>query len=109
VIVVDDRLLFEILAGTETPDLAEIAVGGVATPFSWYYRLSRAISSGRVDGSRCLQIRCRVPGLSAKVGAGESAASHSHGFGRTVSGKSDVTLVTPVTVASALDLKVSVT
>lgn len=50
-IVVDDRLLFEILSGTETTELAQRAAGGIATTFSWYYRLSRAISTGRVDGS----------------------------------------------------------
>ncbi len=50
-IVVDDRLLFEILSGTETTELAHRAAGGIATTFSWYYRLSRAISTGRVDGS----------------------------------------------------------
>ena len=50
-IVVDDRLLFEVLSGTETAEFAEHAVGGIATTFSWYYRLSRALSTGRVDGS----------------------------------------------------------
>ena len=50
-IVVDDRLLFEILAGTENTQLVELAAGGVATTFSWYYRLARAVSTGRVDGS----------------------------------------------------------
>ena len=50
-IVVDDRLLFEILAGTESAQLIELAAGGVATTFSWYYRLARAVSTGRVDGS----------------------------------------------------------
>ena len=50
-IVVDDRLLFEILSGTETIELAQRAAGGIATTFSWYYRLSRAISTGRIDGS----------------------------------------------------------
>ena len=50
-IIVDDRLLFVILTGTETTELALRAAGGIATTFSWYYRLSRAISTGRVDGS----------------------------------------------------------
>lgn len=50
-IVVDDRLLFEILSGAETTELAQRAAGGIATTFSCYYRLSRAISTGRVDGS----------------------------------------------------------
>ena len=50
-IVLDDRLLFEVLSGAETADVARLGADGVATTFSWYYRLSRAISTGRVDGS----------------------------------------------------------
>ena len=50
-IVLDDRLLFEVLSGAETADLARLAADGIATTFSWYYRLSRAISTERVDGS----------------------------------------------------------
>jgi hypothetical protein len=51
VIVVDDRLLFEVLSGTETAEFAQHASDGIATTFSWYYRLSRALSTGRIDGS----------------------------------------------------------
>jgi hypothetical protein len=51
VIVVDDRLLFEVLSGTETAEFAELLTSGVATTFSWYYRLSRALSTDRIDGS----------------------------------------------------------
>ena len=50
-IVVDDRLLFEVISGTEAAEFAAHASGGIATTFSWFYRLSRAISTGRVDGS----------------------------------------------------------
>lgn len=50
-IVVDDRLLFGVLSGTETPEFAQHASGGIAKTFSWYYRLSRALSTERVDGS----------------------------------------------------------
>ena len=50
-IVVDDRLLFDVLAGTELSEFGEFAKAGIATTFSWYYRLARAISSGRIDGS----------------------------------------------------------
>ena len=50
-IVVDDRLLFEVLSGTETAEFAQHASGGIATTFSWYYRLSRALATERVDGS----------------------------------------------------------
>jgi hypothetical protein len=51
VIVVDDRHLFEILAGVELPELGELASAGVATTFSWYFRLSRALATDRVEGS----------------------------------------------------------
>ena len=50
-IVIDDRLLFEVLAGTESAEFVAYASGGIATTFSWFYRLSRAISTGRLDGS----------------------------------------------------------
>lgn len=50
-IVVDDRLLFAVLPGTETAEFIDHASGGIVTTFSWYYRLSRALSTGRVDGS----------------------------------------------------------
>lgn len=50
-IVVDDRLLFEVVSGTEAAEFAAHASAGIATTFSWFYRLSRAISTGRVDGS----------------------------------------------------------
>ena len=51
VIVVDDRLLFEVLSGTAAAEFAERASDGIATTFSWYYRLSRALSTDRIDGS----------------------------------------------------------
>lgn len=44
-------MLFEVLSGTENVEFAKHAAGGIATTFSWYYRLSRALSTGRVDGS----------------------------------------------------------
>ena len=50
-IVVDDRLLFEVLSGAEPAEFVALASGGFPTTFSWFYRLSRAISTGRVDGS----------------------------------------------------------
>lgn len=51
VIVVDDRLLFDVIAGTEPAELLDAARGGVATTFSWYFRLARAIASERVEGA----------------------------------------------------------
>lgn len=50
-IIVDDRLLFDVLAGTESVELLHAASDGVATTFSWYYRLARAIATGRIEGS----------------------------------------------------------
>src|SRR3546814_16943112 len=51
VIGVDDRLLFEIIAGDEPTALREAATDGAATTFSWYYRLSRAIADARMEGA----------------------------------------------------------
>src|SRR3546814_14558055 len=51
VIVVDDRLLFEIIAGDEPKALREAATDGAATAFSWYYRLSRAHTDARREGA----------------------------------------------------------
>src|SRR3546814_11979815 len=51
VIVVDDRRLFEIIAGDEPTALREAATDGAATTFAWYYRLSRAIADARMEGA----------------------------------------------------------
>ena len=50
-IVVDDQLLFGILAHKPSPALEELATNGVATTSSWYFRLARAIATGRAEGS----------------------------------------------------------
>ena len=50
-IVVDDVLLFDVLAGIESPEFQLLAAEGIASTFSWYYRLARALSTGRVDGA----------------------------------------------------------
>ena len=47
-IVVDDQLLFGILARKPSPALEAHATTGVATTSSWYFRLARAIATGRV-------------------------------------------------------------
>ena len=55
-IVVDDHLLLDALAGTISTQLQVVlASNDVATTLSWYYRLARAIGSVRTDGSltRC--------------------------------------------------------
>ncbi len=51
-IVVDDQLVLEILAGT-TSTHANRVLGDhdVATTLSWYFRLSRAVNSARTQGS----------------------------------------------------------
>lgn len=50
-IVVDDQLLFGILARKPPPALEAHANNGVATTSSWYFRLARAIATGRAEGS----------------------------------------------------------
>ena len=50
-IVVDDQLLFGILARKPSPTLQAHATNGVATTSSWYFRLARAIATGRAEGS----------------------------------------------------------
>ncbi len=51
-IVVDDQLLLDVLAGT-TSQAAERALGdhAIATTLSWYFRLARALNSDRTHGS----------------------------------------------------------
>ena len=44
-IVVDDRLLFGILARKPSPAFEALASNGVATTSSWYFRLGRAIAT----------------------------------------------------------------
>jgi hypothetical protein len=51
VIVVDDVLLIDLLAGTQSAEVAVATQNGVATTFSFYYRLARAIGSSRLEGS----------------------------------------------------------
>lgn len=50
-IVVDDHLLFDLLADEQPQELLNAAGEGVATTFSWYYRLARAIATSRIEGS----------------------------------------------------------
>lgn len=50
-IVVDDQLLFDLLADEQPDNLIENAGQGVATTFSWYYRLARAIAADRIEGA----------------------------------------------------------
>ena len=48
-IVIDDQLLFEVLAGSKQRELRDLMVDGVATTFSSYDRLSRTFATGRID------------------------------------------------------------
>ena len=50
-IVVDDQLLFGILARKPSLAFEALASNGVATTSSWYFRLARAIATGRAEGS----------------------------------------------------------
>ena len=50
-IVVDDRLLFQVLAHKPSAALREHVAEGIATTSSWYFRLARAMSSGRTEGA----------------------------------------------------------
>jgi hypothetical protein len=51
-VVVDDRLLFNVLAGTAPlPLIRELEAGGLYTTSCAYYRLGRAITAGSGTGS----------------------------------------------------------
>ncbi len=50
-IVVDDHLLFDLLADIPPHQLSDAVGDGVATTFSWYHRLARAIATDRIEGS----------------------------------------------------------
>lgn len=51
-VVIDDRLLLDVLAGDVPPELGdELQLGGIYTTSCWYYRLGRAIAHGTGQGS----------------------------------------------------------
>lgn len=50
-IVVDDHHLLDLLSADPIPELSQRIAQGVATTSSWYYRLSRAMTSGATSGS----------------------------------------------------------
>ena len=50
-LIVDDQILFRLLANQAEPLLLQLSNGGVATTSSWYFRLARAIISARTNGS----------------------------------------------------------
>jgi hypothetical protein len=51
-VVIDDRLLLDLLAGhPPTVVASELSSGGVLTTSSWYYRLGRAVFGGPGSGS----------------------------------------------------------
>lgn len=65
-IVIDDHLLFDVLAGRATESLQdEVDRGGLFTTGSWYYRLARAVSAGSGPG----RLSRRLESLSAEEAA----------------------------------------
>jgi len=51
-VVIDDRLLLDVLVGATPPIIdEEFARGGVYTTSCWYYRLGRAVNAGSGTGS----------------------------------------------------------
>ncbi|PZS17354.1 MAG: hypothetical protein DLM54_09820 [Acidimicrobiales bacterium] len=51
-VVIDDRLLLDVLAGRPSAQVAEeLAQGGVFTTSAWYYRLGRAVFGGSGAGA----------------------------------------------------------
>lgn len=50
-VVIDDRLLLEVLSGGAPGSAAQLAEGGVFTTSCWYWRLGRAVTAGSGTGS----------------------------------------------------------
>ncbi len=51
-VVIDDRLLLDVLAGQPPNEVTtEVGGGGVFTTSSWYYRLGRAVFGGSGSGA----------------------------------------------------------
>jgi hypothetical protein len=49
VLIVDDQILFRLLANQAEPLLIQLSANGIATTSSWYFRLAKAIASGRTN------------------------------------------------------------
>jgi len=63
-VVIDDRLLLDVLAGRQPTEIAaDLIGGGVFTTSAWYYRLGRATFGGSGSGA-----------LSGRLAASRSAA-----------------------------------
>jgi hypothetical protein len=65
VLVVDDHILFRILAHQVDPTLGSLVSEGVVTTASWYYRLARAITAG--DGGSLSRPLARLSIAAAKI------------------------------------------
>lgn len=51
-VVIDDRLLLDVLAGQPPSELtADLGGGGVFITSAWYYRLGRAVFGGSGSGA----------------------------------------------------------
>lgn len=61
-IVVDDHVLFDVLAGHAPPEVeAELQVSGLFTTSTWCYRLGRAIHGGGSAGSLFRRLQALAP------------------------------------------------
>ncbi len=68
-VVIDDRLLLEILSGDAPTDVAaELIEGPVFTTSCWYWRLGRAVTAGSGTGSLSARLAALTPDLQDRVG-----------------------------------------
>jgi hypothetical protein len=67
-VVIDDRLLLEILSGDAPTDVAaELVEGQVFTTSCWYWRLGRAVTAGSGTGSLSGRLAALTPDLQDRV------------------------------------------
>jgi hypothetical protein len=67
-VVIDDRLLLDVLAGATRPIIdEEFARGGVYTTSCWYYRLGRAVNAGVGTGSLSARLAALGPDARDRV------------------------------------------
>ena len=68
-IVVDDHTLFRVLARRVDLVLANLIADGIVTTASWYFRLARALSTGRTDGMLSRQLEALPDAAQAEIRA----------------------------------------
>ena len=74
-VVIDDRLLLEILSGDAPTDVAaELIEGPVFTTSCWYWRLGRAVTAGSGTGSLSARLAAltRTSRTASGVGTAEA-------------------------------------